>query len=174
MDDGSDQRANAEENMAEDPEEFFHALVRGDIAYVPPPGEDLDGGVDLDDETVNSWMNPDGDGMEIDLLNEGQTNNDDEGRQLQTNTDGEVYIHIYWASRTVRFQYARIYLLTTLFFLFLALRIGQIVVICNEARPDQETGSQSKVKHRGDRCKWPTAAARRARGYIRKSVRSAC
>ena len=92
MDDGSDHHANAEENMPEDPEEFFHALVRGDIAYVPPPGEDLDGGVDLDDETVNSWMNPDGDGMEIDLLNEGQTNNDDEG-QLQTNIDGEVYTY---------------------------------------------------------------------------------
>jgi hypothetical protein len=37
-------------------------------------------------------MNPDGDGMEIDLLNEGQTNNDDEG-QLQTNIDGEVYTY---------------------------------------------------------------------------------
>ena len=39
-----------------------------------------------------------GDGMEleIDPYDEGQTNNDDdEGRQLQTNTDGEVYIHIY-------------------------------------------------------------------------------
>ena len=93
MDDGSDHRANAEENVPEDPEEYFHALVRGEIEYVPPPSEDLDGGVDLDDETVNSWMNTSGDGMEmIDPFNEGQTNNDDEG-QLQTNIDGEVYTY---------------------------------------------------------------------------------
>ena len=92
MDDGSDHRANAEENMPEDREEYFHALVRGEIEYVPPPGEDLDGGVDLDDKIVNSWMNTSGDGMEIYLFNEGQTNNDDEG-QLQTTIDGEVYTY---------------------------------------------------------------------------------
>ena len=92
MDDGSDHRTNAEEDVPEDPEEYFHTLVRGEIKYVPPPGEDLDGGVDLDDETVNSWMNTSVGGMEIDPFYEGQTNNNDEG-QLQTNIDGEVYTY---------------------------------------------------------------------------------
>ena len=63
------------ENM--EPEEFFHALVRGDITYVPPPGENEDAGVDIEAEDVNSWMNPSGDGMEMEPIKEGQTNIDD-------------------------------------------------------------------------------------------------
>ena len=45
MDDGSDHRANAD--VREDPEEFFHAIIRGEITYVPPPGDDEDARVDL-------------------------------------------------------------------------------------------------------------------------------
>ena len=75
MDDGSDHRASAD--LARDLEEYFHALVRGEITYVSPTGEDEDGGIDLNQEDVDSWMNPSGDGMEMEPIKEGQTNIDD-------------------------------------------------------------------------------------------------
>ena len=64
---------------------------------MPPLDENEDGGIHIEaDDDVSSWMNPSGDGieLEIDPYDEGQTNNDDdEGRQLQSNTDGEVYTY---------------------------------------------------------------------------------
>ena len=94
---------DGDNNVPEDmePEELMYGMVRGEIIYVPPPDENQDGGIELEgedgDDVVSSWMNPSGDGIELEVepYDEGQTNNDDEGRQLQTNTDGEVYIHIY-------------------------------------------------------------------------------
>ena len=91
--DGSYDRTNAAD-VPEDPEEFYHAMIRGEITYVPPH-DDQDDGIELleTEEAIKSWMNASGDGMEIDLGDdEGQTNNDDEGK-LQTNIDGEVYTY---------------------------------------------------------------------------------
>ena len=84
-DDSSHHRA-----LAEDPEEFLHGVIRGEITYVPPlapeyAGVDLDLGADEDD--VDSWMNPSAtEGLEIDPF-------DDEG---QTNNDAGVYIYLAW------------------------------------------------------------------------------
>ena len=72
--DGSYQRANP------DDEEYLNGMIRGEIQYVPE-----DAG-----ENPSSYLNPSGDGMEVETFDEGQTNNDDEG---QTNIDGEVYIY---------------------------------------------------------------------------------
>jgi hypothetical protein len=60
-------------------------------------GADRDGaGEDEHEEDVSSFLNPSGDGMEIETFdNEGQTNIDGE-RQLQTNANGEVYRFSFW------------------------------------------------------------------------------
>ena len=85
---------NVPESMP--PKELLFGLVRGEIIYVPPPDEKEDGGIEIEaeDDAVSSWMNPSGDGieLEIDPYDEGQTNNDDEG-QVQTNTGDEVYTY---------------------------------------------------------------------------------
>ena len=47
MDGSSHHRANAE--YPEDPEEFLHGVIRGDIAYVPPLAPE-DAGVDLEED----------------------------------------------------------------------------------------------------------------------------
>jgi hypothetical protein len=53
-------------------------------------------GEDEGEEDVSLFLNPSGDGMEIEIFDDkGQTNTDDE-RQLQTNADGEVYIFSLW------------------------------------------------------------------------------
>jgi hypothetical protein len=103
--DGSHHRANAD--VPEDPEEYISALIRGDIPYVQEDAPE-DAGVDLEedlgeDEDPSSFLNTSGDGMEIDLFDEGQTNNDDEG---QINIDGEVlepivFEYIYVLSDTM-------------------------------------------------------------------------
>jgi hypothetical protein len=60
MDDGSSHyRAHAED--PEDPEEFLHGVIRGEITYVPPLAPEY-AGVDLEDlgadeDDVDSWMN---------------------------------------------------------------------------------------------------------------------
>ena len=88
MDDGSSHhRAHGE-----DPEEFLHGVIRGEITYVPPPaledaGVDLEEDLGADEDDVDSWMNPTGgEGLEIDPF-------DDEG---QTNNDAKVYIFSLW------------------------------------------------------------------------------
>ena len=88
MDDGSSHyRAHAED--PEDPEEFLHGVIRGEITYVPPLAPEY-AGVDLEDlgadeDDVDSWMNPSAtEGLEIDPF-------DDEG---QTNNDAGVYIYL--------------------------------------------------------------------------------
>ena len=85
MDDGSSHhRAHAE-----DPEEFLHGVIRGEITCVPPLAPEY-AGVDLEDlgadeDDVDSWMNPSAtEGLEIDPF-------DDEG---QTNNDAGVYIYL--------------------------------------------------------------------------------
>jgi hypothetical protein len=45
-----------------------------------------------EEEDFLSFLNPSGDGMEVEILDERQTDNNDE-RQLQINTDVEVYIY---------------------------------------------------------------------------------
>jgi hypothetical protein len=84
-------------------------MIRGEHMYVPQPGayredpgivgEDAGregAGEDEREEDVSSFLNPSGDGMEIETFDdEGQTNTDAE-RQLQTNADGEVYRFSFW------------------------------------------------------------------------------
>ena len=88
--DGSYDRTNAAD-VLENAEEFYHAMIRGEITYVPPH-DDQDDGIELleTEKALKSCMNASGDGMEIYQFDEGQTNNDDEG-QLQTNINREVY-----------------------------------------------------------------------------------
>jgi hypothetical protein len=98
------------ENDPHQPEEFLMGIIRGEHLYVPQEGADREGtevavgegfdreGAEEDEgeEDVSSFLNPYGDGMEIEMFDdEGQTNTDDE-RQLQTNTDGEVYRFSLW------------------------------------------------------------------------------
>jgi hypothetical protein len=86
------------------PEEVLMGIIRGEYAYVPEEGvgegADREGaregvGEGEDKEDVSSFLNPSGDGMERENFDKGQTNSDDK-RQLQTNTDGEVYILSLW------------------------------------------------------------------------------
>ena len=87
--DGSHPRANAD---IEDPEEYLNRIIRGEIPYVPEDaGEDAgkDPGEDPgEDEDPSSFLNPSGEGMEIEMFDEGQTNNEIEM------FDGAVYIYI--------------------------------------------------------------------------------
>jgi hypothetical protein len=95
-----------DENDPHQPEEFLFGIIRGEHVYVPQEGADREGtgvgagreGVreDEHEEDVSSFLNPSSDGMEIEMFDEeGQTNTNDE-RQLQTNTDGEVYRFSLW------------------------------------------------------------------------------
>jgi hypothetical protein len=90
-------------------------MIRGEHVYVPQQGayredpgiavgegayregaEEEGVGEDEREEDVSSFLNPSGDGMEIETFDdEGQTNTVDE-RQLQTNADGEVYRFSFW------------------------------------------------------------------------------
>jgi hypothetical protein len=93
------------ENDPHQPEEFLFGIIRGEHVYVHQEGadqEDPDVAIregareDEREEDVSSFLNPSGDGMEIETFDdEGQTNTDDE-RQLQTNADGEVYRFCFW------------------------------------------------------------------------------
>jgi hypothetical protein len=82
------------------PEEVLMVIIRGEYAYVPEEGAREGAGREgagegEGKEDVLSFLNPSGDGMEIEMYDEGQTNSYDE-RQLQTNTNGEVYILSLW------------------------------------------------------------------------------
>jgi hypothetical protein len=75
------------------PEEYMMGIIRGEIPYVQEGEEDVgECAREGEEEDVSSFLNPSGDGMEIEMFDEGKTNNDDEG-QLQTNIDGEVYTY---------------------------------------------------------------------------------
>jgi hypothetical protein len=80
-------------------------MIRGENVYVHQEGADREdpgvagregaGEAELE-EDVSSFLDPSGDGMEIETFDdEGQTNTDTE-RQLQTNADGEVYRFSFW------------------------------------------------------------------------------
>ena len=97
------------ENDPRHPEEFLFGMIRENV-YVHQEGADREdlgvagrkgvgregaGEAELEDD-VSSFLNPSGDGMEIEMFDdEGQTNTDAE-RQLQTNADGEVYRFSFW------------------------------------------------------------------------------
>jgi hypothetical protein len=98
------------ENDPHQPEEYLMGMIRGEHLYVPQEGADREdprvlvgegagregAREDEREEDVSSFLNPSGDGMEIETFdNEGQTNTDGE-RQLQTNADGEVYRFSFW------------------------------------------------------------------------------
>jgi hypothetical protein len=98
------------ENEPSHPAEFLYGIIRGEHVYVHQEGADREVlGVaigegagregareDEHEEDVLSFLNPSGDGMEIEMFDDkGQTNNDAE-RQLQTNADGEVYRFSFW------------------------------------------------------------------------------
>ena len=90
MDGSSHHRANAE-----DPEEFLHGVIRGEITYVPPHVPEV-AGVDLgaDEDDVDSWMNPSGgEGQEIEPF-------DDEGPLNDTPTS--MGMHVINASSLIR------------------------------------------------------------------------
>ena len=58
---GSYERANPED------EEFLHRMIADEIQYVPEDaGEDLG-----EDDSPSSYLNPSGDGLEVELFNEG-------------------------------------------------------------------------------------------------------
>jgi hypothetical protein len=93
------------ENDPHQPEEFLFGIIHGEHVYVPQEGADREdprvavgegAGENEREEDVSSFLNPSGDGMEIEMFDdEGQTNTNDE-RQLQTNADGEVYRFSFW------------------------------------------------------------------------------
>jgi hypothetical protein len=75
------------------PEDFLMGMIGGEYVYVPEEGADREGtgvaveegagqegdGEDEGEEDVSSFLNPFGDGMEIEMFDdEGQTNSDDE------------------------------------------------------------------------------------------------
>ena len=64
-------------------EEILHRIIAGE----PNAGEYA--GVD---EDVSSYLNPSGDGMELEPFNKRQTNNDDEGNVGPLTASSEVYI----------------------------------------------------------------------------------
>jgi hypothetical protein len=78
------------------PEYFMMGIIHGEIPYVPEDaGEGAregagEGASEGEEEDVSSFRNPFGDGIEIEMFDEGQINNDEE-RQLQTNS--KVYIY---------------------------------------------------------------------------------
>jgi hypothetical protein len=92
------------------PEEFLFDIIHSEHVYVLEEGADREGtrvasgegagredaGEEEGEEDISSFLNPSGDGMEIEMIDdEGQTNTNDE-RQLQTNTNGEVYRFSLW------------------------------------------------------------------------------
>jgi hypothetical protein len=98
------------ENDPSHPEEFLYGIIRGVHIYVHQEGADREdprvasregtgregAGEDEREEDVLSFLNPSGDGMEIETFDdEGQTNTDAK-QQLQTNADGEVYRFSFW------------------------------------------------------------------------------
>jgi hypothetical protein len=98
------------ENDPSHPEEFLYGMIRGENIYVHQEGADREDpgvasqkGVGREgageaklEEDVLLFLNPSGDGMEIETFDDkGQTNTDAE-RQLRTNADGEVYRFIFW------------------------------------------------------------------------------
>jgi hypothetical protein len=98
------------ENDPRQPEEFLYGIIHGEHVYVHQEGADREDprvavgeGVgregareDEREENVLLFLNPSGDGMEIETFDdEGQTNTDGK-RQLQTNADGEVYRFSFW------------------------------------------------------------------------------
>jgi hypothetical protein len=93
------------QNDPSHPEEFLYGMIRENAIYVHQEGADREnpgvagregaGEAELE-EDVSSFLNPSGDGMEIETFNdEGQTNTDAE-QPLQTNADGEVYRLSFW------------------------------------------------------------------------------
>jgi hypothetical protein len=106
------------ENDPSHPEEFLYGMIRGENVYVHLEGADREdpgvagredprvagregvgqegaGEAELE-EDVLSFLNPSGDGMEIEMFDDtGQTNTNAE-RQLQTNADGEVCRFSFW------------------------------------------------------------------------------
>jgi hypothetical protein len=94
------------ENDPSHPEEFLYGIIHGEHVYVHQEGADREdpgegagregAREDEREDDVSSFLNPSGDGMDIETFDdEGQTNTDAE-RQLQTNADGEVYRFIFW------------------------------------------------------------------------------
>jgi hypothetical protein len=98
------------ENDRSHPKEFLYGIICGEHVYVHQEGADREvPGVavgegagregareDEHEEDVSSFLNPSSDRMEIEMFDDkGQTNTDAK-RQLQTNTDGEVYRFSFW------------------------------------------------------------------------------
>jgi hypothetical protein len=98
-------------------EELMMGIIHGEIPYVHEDagegagegaieGAGREGAGEGEEEDISSFLNPFGDGMEIEMFDKGQTDNDDE-RQLRTNTDGDVYIYI--EPLVIRREYAYMY-----------------------------------------------------------------
>jgi hypothetical protein len=89
-----DRRTNSEG------EDIIYDIIRGEVGVAggePCAGEDDHREDVVDEDEISSFLNASGDGLELEQVDEGQTNNDDEG---QTNNDdgpstttGEVYIY---------------------------------------------------------------------------------
>jgi hypothetical protein len=98
------------ENDPSHPEEFLYGMIRSENVYVHQEGADREDpgvagreGVDREgageaklEEDILSFLNPSGDGMEIETFDDEERTNTDAERQLQTNTNGEVYRFSFW------------------------------------------------------------------------------
>ena len=78
-------------------EEIMWGMIRGEVGVAggePSAGEDAREDVANNDE-VSSFLNLSGEGLELEPVDEGQTNNDDEGNVIvrPSTTTGEVYIY---------------------------------------------------------------------------------
>jgi hypothetical protein len=90
------------------PKDFMMGVIRGEIPYVPKDARE--GAREGEEEDISSFLNPSSDRMEIEIFDEGQTNNNDE-RQLQKNSKVYIYIEPLVIRRAIC-----IYVLTTLSF----------------------------------------------------------
>jgi hypothetical protein len=92
------------ENDPRHPEEFLFGMICENV-YVHQEGANReDPGVagregareGAGEDDVSSFLNPSGDGMEIETFDDEGQRNTDSKRQLQTNADGELYRFSFW------------------------------------------------------------------------------
>lgn len=72
-------------------EQIMWDIIRGEDGGEPCAGEDNV----VDDADISSYLDLSGEGLEQEPVDEGQTNNDDEGNVIvdPSTTTGEVYIY---------------------------------------------------------------------------------
>jgi len=76
-------------------EQIMWDIIRGEARGEPCAGEDYREDDVVDDDEISSYLDLSGEGLELEPVDEGQTNNDDEGNVVvdPSTTTGEVYIY---------------------------------------------------------------------------------